>query len=46
MELASQLSIISAEIGIVLFGFGLVRYFKERAARSRRRRQQQSTGDE
>ena len=31
MELASQLSVISVGIGIILFGFGLVKYFKQRA---------------
>ena len=46
MELASPLSVISAGIGIILFGFGLVKYFKQRAERSRRRREQQSSSDD
>ena len=46
MDLASQLSIISVGIGIVLVVFGLIKYFKQRAERIRLRRQQQAIGGE
>lgn len=35
MELASQLSFISVGIGIIMVVFGLVKYFKQRAALKR-----------
>ena len=45
MELASQLSFISVGIGVIMVIFGLVKYFKQRAAAKRLQRGEQPTDE-